>query len=77
LSLTAIIFSCSQQKEAVKPPEEKTEIPPVVIEKKKEYEFNFEIQESKTNSSLRGISVVDSLTAWASGSKGYLRTTMR
>jgi len=75
LILTVIVFSCSQQKEIVKPPEETTNKPPVVIEKKEEYEFIFEIQESKTNSSLRGISVVDSLTAWASGSKGYLRTT--
>jgi photosystem II stability/assembly factor-like uncharacterized protein len=34
------------------------------------------MQKSKTNSSLRGISIIDSLTAWASGSNGtFLRTT--
>ena len=38
--------------------------------------FTFETQKPKINSSLRGISVIDSLTACASGSNGtYLRTT--
>jgi len=68
-----LLYSCSTQKETIKQEEEK---PVVVIEKKKELTFSFEMQNSKTNSSLRGISVVDSLTAWASGANGtFLRTT--
>ena len=64
---TVLFFSCTSQKE---------EKPVVVIEKKKELTFSLEMQKSKTNFSLRGISVVDSLTAWASGANGiYLRTT--
>ncbi|MCL4549506.1 MAG: hypothetical protein M1495_13155 [Bacteroidetes bacterium] len=62
----ASLYSCTTQKEIVK----KEEKSPVVIEKKKTLEFSFEIEKPKTNSSLRGISVVDSLTAWACGSKG-------
>ncbi len=68
-----IIVSCAPQKETVKKEEEK---PVVVIEKKKEYSFDFEQLKSGVNSSLRGISVVDSNTIWASGSKGiFLRST--
>lgn len=68
-----LFFSCTTQKETIKQKEEK---PIVQIEKKKELIFSFEMQKSKTSSSLRGVSVVDSLTAWASGSNGiYLRTT--
>ena len=70
--LTILFFSCTSQKETIQQKEEKQV---VVVEKKKELIFSFEMQKSKTNSSLRGISVVDSLTAWASGSNGtYLRT---
>jgi len=68
-----LFFSCTSQQETVKQKEEKTII---ASEKKKELFFSFEIQKSKTTSSLRGISVVDSLTAWASGTNGtFLRTT--
>ncbi len=68
-----LFYSCTSQKEMVQQKEEK---PVVVIETKKELIFSFEMQKSKTNSSLRGISVIDSLTAWASGSNGtFLRTT--
>jgi photosystem II stability/assembly factor-like uncharacterized protein len=67
-----LFFSCTAQKETIQQKEEKH----VVVEKKKELIFSFEMQKSKTNSSLRGISVIDSLTAWASGSNGtFLRTT--
>ncbi|MBI5476629.1 MAG: hypothetical protein HY964_07820 [Ignavibacteriales bacterium] len=67
-----LFFSCTTQKETIQQKEEKH----VVAEKKKELIFSFEMQKSKTNSSLRGISVIDSLTAWASGSNGtFLRTT--
>jgi len=69
-----LFYSCSTQKETVKPKEE--EKPPVTIVKKRTLSFTFEAQNAKINSSLRGISVVDSMTAWASGSNGiYLRTT--
>lgn len=69
-----LFYSCSSQKESIKPAEEQK--PEVVIEKKKTLTFTYEIQKLKINSSLRGISVVDSLTVWASGSNGtYLRTT--
>ncbi len=72
LITTVLFFSCTSQKETIQQKEEK----PVVLEKKKELVFTLEMQKSKTNSSLRGISVVDSLTAWASGSNGtFLRTT--
>ena len=68
------LYSCSSQKEVEKPKTE--EKPQQVAIKKRELDFEFETQNSKTNASLRGISVVDSLTAWASGSKGtILRTT--
>ncbi len=69
-----LLYSCSSQKEIEKP---KAEEKPIVIvkEKVRTLEFNFEQIKSPTNASLRGISVVDSLTAWASGSKGtFLRT---
>ena len=62
----ALLYSCSSQKEIIKKEEKLTE----TIEKKKPFRLSIEIQKSKTNSSLRGISVVDSLTAWACGSKG-------
>jgi len=69
-----LLFSCSTQKETVKPVEVK--MPPVVTEKKRTLVHSFEILNPKINSSLRGISVIDSMTAWASGSNGiYLRTT--
>jgi photosystem II stability/assembly factor-like uncharacterized protein len=70
LAAALFLYSCSAQKETEKPqeeiltPEVKTEI------KKRTVDFSFESQQSKTNASLRGISVVDSLTAWASGSNG-------
>lgn len=74
MALALFFYSCSSQKEIEKPQIEGK--PPVVIEKKRELSFNFEILNSRTNASLRGISVIDSLTAWASGSKGtILRTT--
>ncbi len=69
-----LFYSCSSQKEITKPKEE--EKSPVIIEKKRTLVLTFEVQKPKINSSLRGISVIDSLTAWASGSNGtYLRTT--
>jgi photosystem II stability/assembly factor-like uncharacterized protein len=72
--IALFFYSCSSQKETEKPKVE--EMQPVVVEKKKELNFNFESQNSGTSSSLRAISVIDSLTAWASGSKGtFLRTT--
>jgi len=50
-------------------PEQTTSSPPSLIPA-------WEIQAGGTDASLRGISVVDELTAWASGSKGtVLRTT--
>jgi photosystem II stability/assembly factor-like uncharacterized protein len=71
-----LLYSCSAQKETEKPKEEIKQ-PPVVIEKKKRtIDFTFDMQHSGTTSSLRGISVIDSLTAWATGSKGtVLHTT--
>ncbi|MCX6175350.1 MAG: YCF48-related protein [Ignavibacteriales bacterium] len=72
LIITILFFSCTSQQETVKQKEDK----PIVAEKKGELFFSFEMQKSKTNSSLRGISVIDSLTAWACGSNGiFLRTT--
>ncbi|PKL83387.1 MAG: hypothetical protein CVV24_05310 [Ignavibacteriae bacterium HGW-Ignavibacteriae-3] len=69
-----IFFSCTARKESIKPKE--AEKPLIVIDKKPSLSFSYEILNSKTASSLRGISVVDSLTAWASGSNGiYMRTT--
>jgi photosystem II stability/assembly factor-like uncharacterized protein len=74
LTASILFYSCSTQKETVKPAEEKT--PVVIVEKKRVLTHTFEILNSRTGSSLRGISVIDSLTAWASGSNGiYLRTT--
>ena len=68
-----LLYSCSTQVETVKKAEEK---PAPVVEKKKSLSFQFEMNSSKINSSLRGISVIDSLNAWASGSNGtFLRTT--
>jgi len=70
-----ILYSCSSQKEIEKPkPEIKKDS--VVVEKARTLQFIFEIQKSTTNASLRGISVVDSLTAWASGSKGTILRTI-
>lgn len=74
LILASLIYSCTTQKEIIKTKDE--EKPVAAPEKKKELTFAFEELKSKTSSSLRGISVVDSLTAWASGSNGiYLHTT--
>lgn len=74
ITSAVLLYSCTSQKEITKSKEE--EKPPVVLEKKRTFTFTFETQKPKINSSLRGISVVDSLTAWASGSNGtYLRTT--
>ncbi len=72
----ALLYSCSAQKETEKPKEEAKQ-PPVIIEKKKRtIDFEIDMQHSGTASSLRGISVVDSLTAWATGNKGaVLHTT--
>jgi photosystem II stability/assembly factor-like uncharacterized protein len=74
-ALAVIFYACSSQKEIEKPVKVgKPEA--AVAEKVRTLQFTFEQQKSQTNASLRGISVVDSLTAWASGSKGtYLRTT--
>ncbi len=72
VTAAALLYSCEAQKETVK----KEEKPPAVMEKKRALEFSFEMEKLKTNSSLRGISVVDSLTVWASGSKGtFLHTS--
>ncbi len=71
LAAAVLFYSCTS-KETIKP---KEEVKPIEVPKKT-LSFDFEIQKSKTNISLRGISVVDSLTAWASGSNGtFLRTT--
>jgi photosystem II stability/assembly factor-like uncharacterized protein len=68
-----VFYSCTTQKEVIKEPEK--EKPAPIVEKKK-LELTFEVQKSKINSSLRGISVVDSLTVWASGANGtFTRTT--
>jgi photosystem II stability/assembly factor-like uncharacterized protein len=68
-----IISACSTQKETVKPGAE--EKPTELKVKKRSLDFSFEILKPKINSSLRGISVIDSLTIWASGSNGiWLRT---
>ena len=71
-----VFYSCSSQKEVIKPKEEEKKEPVVVVEKKKSLIVEFEKMKTKTNSSLRGISVIDSMTAWASGSNGtVVRTT--
>ncbi len=75
LLLPVLVFlnSCSSQKIIEKPKVE--DKPVIVVEKPRSIEFSFEQQKSNTNVSLRGISVIDSLTAWASGAKGtFLRT---
>ncbi len=76
--LALVFYSCSSQKEVIKPKEEpKKEIPAIpVVVKKKVLLINFEKLNVKTNSSLRGISVVDSLTAWVSGSRGTVLRTI-
>lgn len=66
IAIAASLYSCSTQKEIVK----KEEKPPAAAEKKRTLEISFEVKKPITNSSLRGISVVDSLTVWACGSKG-------
>jgi photosystem II stability/assembly factor-like uncharacterized protein len=72
-----IFYSCSSQKEVIKPKEDKKDsvvVAPVV--KKKTLALSIERLRTRSNASLRGISVIDSLTAWASGSNGtILRTT--
>lgn len=71
-----IFYSCTSQKEVIKPKEEEQKAAVPVVEKKKTLIVNFEKLKTKTNASLRGISVIDSLTAWASGSNGMVvRTT--
>ncbi|MDP2038299.1 MAG: YCF48-related protein [Ignavibacteria bacterium] len=73
LIAVVILYSCSGQKEIEKP--KPVEKPVVVAEKPRTIDFSFQKLNSTTNVSLRGISVVDSLTAWASGAKGtFLRT---
>ena len=76
LAAVVLLYSCSAQKETEKPKPEVVK-PPVKVEpKKRTISFHFDIQHSGTKSSLRGISVVDSLTAWVSGAKGtVLHTT--
>ncbi|MEW6653778.1 MAG: YCF48-related protein [Bacteroidota bacterium] len=70
-----LIYSCSSRK-VIEKQEPEIKRDSVVVEKTRTLQVTFEIQKSTTNSSLRGISVVDSLTAWASGAKGtILRTT--
>lgn len=70
-----IIYSCTSQKEIEKPkPEIKKDSIEVV--KPKTLQFIFEAQKSNSNASLRGVSVVDSLTVWASGSKGTILRTI-
>lgn len=72
-----MLYSCSSEKEVVvKPKEEKKDSVLVVPEKKKMLVVNIEKLKTRTNASLRGVSVIDSTTAWASGSNGtVLRTT--
>ncbi|KAF0152439.1 MAG: oxidoreductase [Ignavibacteria bacterium] len=70
-----LIYSCSSKK-VIEKPELEIEKDNVVVEKISTLQFTFEMQKPFTNSSLRGISVVDSLIAWVSGDKGtILRTT--
>lgn len=77
IPILLFLFSCSTQKEVVKEKEEiKLEEKTPQLEKKKSFNFVFDIYKKKINSNLRGISVVDSSTAWACGSNGIiLRTT--
>ncbi|MCX7876817.1 MAG: hypothetical protein N2321_11730 [Melioribacteraceae bacterium] len=76
LLIIIFIYSCSTQKEIVKEKEEIKIEKPVLVEKEKEYNFSIEIFSKKINSNLRGLSVIDSLTLWASGSNGLIiRTT--
>lgn len=71
-----LLYACSSQKEVIKEKEEVKKDTAVVVEKKKTLMVNFEKLSAKTASSLRGISVIDSMTAWASGSNGtVIRTT--
>jgi len=72
-----IFYACSSQKEVIKPVEDVVKKDTAVVPvKKKMLVVNFEKQKSKTTASLRGISVIDSMTAWASGSNGtVIRTT--
>jgi photosystem II stability/assembly factor-like uncharacterized protein len=70
----ALLFSCAQQKEIIKPKEEIVPVRPVEI--KKTLSISIEELKPKTSSSLRGISVIDSMTVWGSGSNGtIIRTT--
>ena len=72
LAAAVLLYSCSSKETIIKP---KEEVKPVEVPKKV-LSFDFEIQKSKTTSSLHGISVVDSLTAWAAGSNGtFLHTS--
>ncbi len=71
----ALIVSCSTQKQ-IETPKEEPKKDSVIVVKKRELSFTFESLKSKTNSSLRGISVVDSLTAWASGANGTILRTI-
>jgi len=70
----ALLYSCGEQKKVIKPIEEEKAV--ITVEKKKTLSVTIESLSSKTSSSLRGISVIDSMTLWASGSNGLiLRTT--
>lgn len=76
LAAVVIFYACSSQKEVIKPIEVIKKDTIAVPVKVKTLVVNFEKQKSRTNSSLRGISVVDSMVAWASGSNGtVIRTT--
>ena len=69
--ILAFIYSCSTQKETEK---QKEDIPQPVVEKRK-LDFSFEQLKSNSTASFRGVSVVDSLTIWISGSKGTILHT--
>lgn len=70
-----LIYSCSTQKEIVQEKENISISKPDSIKTEKEYSFSFEVYSKKINSNLRGLSVIDSLNAWASGSNGLIIKT--
>lgn len=74
ITIVLLISACSAPKETVTLPPET--IPVETKVKVRNMDFTFESINPKINSSLRGVSVIDSLTIWASGSNGiWIRST--
>lgn len=71
-----ILYSCTTQKVIVEEKQDSKTEKPVGVIKEKEFQFTFEIYQKKINSNLRGLSVLDSSTAWASGSNGIIIKTL-